>query len=79
MYILILATKNCNHRPLVEERLKKMGFSYEVRLVDEHPELVKKYRVHSSPNIIVDGELVFRGDGSQDIPTDSELKSLLTA
>ena len=74
-----MATKNCSHRPLVEEQLKKMCISYEVRLVDEHPELVKNYRVHSSPNIIVDGMVVFRGDGSRPIPTEGELKSFLTA
>lgn len=79
MDILILATKNCNHRPLLEEQLKKMGISYEVRLVEEHPELVEKYRAHSSPIIIVDGEVVFRGDGDQPIPTEGELKSLFTA
>ncbi|WP_445666595.1 thioredoxin family protein [Fodinibius sp. AD559] len=79
MEVLILATKDCNHRPLVEERLKKMGISYEVRYVDEHPKLVEKYEAHSSPNIIVDGEVVYRGDYGDPIPTEDELKSLFNA
>ena len=76
MDIFILATKGCNHRPLLEQQLKKLNISYKVRYVDEHPELIKKFRAHSSPNLIADGEVVFRGDCDRSLPTEGELKKL---
>lgn len=79
MNVFILATKGCNHRPLLEEFLKKLNVSYEVRFVDEHPELVKKYQAHSSPYLIVDGEAVFRGDGGQPLPTVKELEAIFSS
>jgi len=79
MDILILATKGCNHRPLLEQQLKKLNISYTVRYVDEHPELVKTFRVHSSPNLIADGEVVFRGDCDRPLPTEGELKVIISS
>jgi glutaredoxin len=76
MKILILATKNCNHRPQLETRLKKMNIPYNLKYVEEHPELATRFKIHSSPNIIVDGEVVFRGEGEQSLPSKQELKML---
>lgn len=76
MDVLIIATKDCNHRPLVEEQLKKINIPYEVQYVDEHPDLIKKYEAHSSPNIIVNGEVVFRANHERSLPTDEELKKI---
>jgi glutaredoxin len=78
MDVLIIATENCNHRPLVEERLKKMNIPYQVRFIDRHPDLVKKFGVSSSPNIIVDEEVIFRGDCGRPLPTEGELKALFS-
>ena len=78
MNVLIIATENCNHRPLVEERLKKLNIPYQVRFIDSHPERVEKFEVSSSPNIIVDEEVIFSGDCGQPLPTEGELKALFS-
>ena len=77
MNVRIIATEDCNHRPLVEERLKKMNIPYEVQYVDEHPELVKKFGAHSSPNIIVNDVVVFRANHERSLPTEEELKKIV--
>lgn len=79
MEVLILATKDCNHRPQVEEQLKRMNISYNVKYVDEHPELVKKLKAHSSPNIIVDGKVVFRANHERSLPTEGELEVIFSS
>jgi glutaredoxin len=78
MDVLILATENCNHRPQVEELLKKLEVSYEVKFIEQHPNLVQKYKVQSSPNIVVDNEIVFRGDCGRPLPTAGELKTMFS-
>jgi glutaredoxin len=78
MNVFILVTKDCNHRPLVEEQLKKMNVSYEVRYVDEHSELVKKFGAHSSPNIIVNGKVAFRANHERSLPTEGELETIFS-
>jgi len=79
MEVLILATKDCNHRPQVEEKLKQMNISYSVKYIDEHPELVEKFGAHSSPNIVVDGTVVFRADQERSLPTKGELKAIFSS
>lgn len=78
MKVLILATKDCNHRPQLEMRLKKMDIPYTVKYVEEHPGLAARFNIRSSPNMIVDGEVVFRGEREQSLPTKQELKMLFS-
>ena len=61
MKIVIAATKTCNHRPLLEQELKKAGLEYRVKYFDEHPEVVEKFKVKRSPLLIVDDELLSVG------------------
>lgn len=77
MKALILATKTCNHRPQLEIKLKDMNIPYNVKYVEEHPELATRFNIHSSPNIIVDEEVLFRGKSEQPLPNKLELKMLL--
>ncbi len=77
MNVLILATENCNHRPLVEKQLKKMNISYEVQYVDKKPELIRRFSI-SSPNIIVNGKIAFRANEERSLPTEAELEAMFS-
>lgn len=77
MEILILATKDCSHRPILEKRLQEMDVNYKVEYVEDEPEEMKKYQIHNSPNIIVNGNLVFRASPNQSLPSDKELKNFI--
>ena len=71
MRVTILATKDCAlHLPALERELRSLGIQYSLQLVEEHPDLAGQLGVASSPNLIVDDELVFR-----QLPAMSELKS----
>ncbi|MCH2450050.1 MAG: thioredoxin family protein [Gracilimonas sp.] len=78
MNVLILATENCNHRPLVEKQLKKMNISYEVQYVDKQPELIRRFSIFSSPNIIVNGEIAFRANEERSLPTKADLEAMFS-
>lgn len=76
MKVVILATRSCNHRLILEERLKSLGVPYEVKYLEDNPDLMKKYQVHHSPNIIIDGEAVFKARTGKSLPTEGELAKL---
>jgi glutaredoxin len=61
MKITILATKSCNHRPILEEQLQDAGLQYVTKFFEEHPELVEKYRLKRSPVLLVNDEVVSVG------------------
>ena len=61
MNIVIAATKTCNHRPLLEKELKSAGLDYQVKYFEEHPEVIEKFKIKTSPLLIVDDELVSVG------------------
>ncbi len=60
MDITILATRDCHHRPLLEKHLQKLGLEYRVQWFEDHPEAVEDLYLRHSPNLLVDGEVVFR-------------------
>ncbi len=74
--IMIIATKNCNHRYMLEEQLKELGTSCTVKCIDDDTSLIEKYEVHHSPNIVIDGRVVFRGTPEKPLPTIVELKAI---
>lgn len=61
-----------HHRPVLETELKKTGFPYSIRYIEDDVECQQKYNIKGSPNVLVDGELVFRG--MPDVP---DLKTYL--
>ncbi len=61
MNVEIIVTRTCHHCRTLESELKAMGIPYSVRYIKEDKEFQKKYQVKGSPNIMVNGELVFRG------------------
>jgi len=44
---------------------------YEVLFVEDHPEIVERYSIRHSPNLVVNDEVVFRRQ-----PTEDELRAL---
>lgn len=73
MKITILATKTCNHRPILEEQLQDAGLQYVTKFFEDHPELVEKYRLKRSPVLLVNDEVISVGLPGQSIIT--ELKN----
>ncbi len=70
MNVELAVSRSCQHCAILERELKKMGIPYAIRYVEDDAELQKKHQIKGSPNILVDGELVFRG-----MPSLSDLKS----
>lgn len=79
MTIVILASKTCRHRPLLEQELRAMDVDYQVRYVEDEPELMEKYGIQHSPNLVVNEKVVFRATTDKRLPTQSELKQCLQA
>lgn len=72
MNVKIIATRNCSHRSSMENELNDLGVAYEVLFAEDHPETVSRYHIRHSPNLMVDNEVVCRGQ-----PDEVELKRLL--
>lgn len=70
MLVKIIATRQCRHRPNLERELVDIGVEYELVFVEDHPEVQTQYGIRHSPNIVVDDQVVFRGQ-----PTEGELKA----
>lgn len=68
MEVIIAVTKQCEHCGILKRELDAMEIPYRVHYLEEHPEWIEKFGLKGSPNIIVDGELVFRKmPGLQDL------------
>ena len=68
MNVLIIATKACTHRKNLEKELECLHMPYRLCFVEDCTDLVKKFGIRHSPNLIVDDEVVFRKQ-----PTEVEL------
>jgi len=71
MNVRIIATRGCSHCRNLERELKDLAILYEVLFVEDHPEIVQRYSIRHSPNLVVDEEVVFRRQ-----PTEGELRAL---
>jgi len=60
MDVIIAVTKSCQHCAILQRELDEMQVAYRVHYLEEHPEWVDKFGLKGSPNVIVDGNLVFR-------------------
>lgn len=74
MDVIIIATKDCTHRLDLEKELDCLHIPYRVCFVEECPDLVQKFSLRHSPNLIVDDEVVFRKQ-----PTEKELRAYFDA
>lgn len=73
MNVKIIATKGCIHSQGLQHELRDMGITFEVLLVEEHPDIIRTHGIRHSPNILVDDEVVFRGQ-----PTPLELRKFFS-
>jgi len=60
MDILIVATKTCQHRPMIEKELNRANLPYTVMYFEDYPELIEKYHSKHSPLLIVDEKVISR-------------------
>ena len=70
MDVMIIATKACTHRKNLEKELEHLQIPYRVCLVEDNADLVQKFGIRHSPNLLVDEEVVF-----QKQPTEAELRA----
>ena len=68
MDVMIIATKACTHRKNLEKELEHLRIAYRTYFVEDSADLVQKFSIRHSPNLIVDDEVVFRKQ-----PTEVEL------
>jgi len=68
MDVIIIASKTCSHRHDLEKELSHLNIPYSLCFVEDCADLVQKYSIRHSPNLIVDDEIVFRKQ-----PTETEL------
>lgn len=61
MDITLLVTRSCHHCALIEKELNARHLDYEVRYAEDNPDLASRFAIKQSPNIIVNGELIYRG------------------
>ena len=60
MDVIIIATKACTHRHHLEKELEYLRITYRTCFVEEYEDLVQKFGIRHSPNLIVDDQIVFR-------------------
>ena len=60
MDVMIIATKACTHRLNLEKELECLRISYRVCFAEDCADLVQKFSIRHSPNLVVDDEVVFR-------------------
>ena len=68
MDVMIVATKACTHRKNLEKELDHLRITYRTYFVEDRADLVEKFDIRHSPNLVVDEEVVFRKQ-----PTEVEL------
>lgn len=73
MEVKIIATRSCSHRPDLERELRDLKVPYEVIYVEDCPEMVARYGIRHSPNLVVDDQVVFRS-----LPSEDELRALFS-
>jgi len=69
MEVMIIATAGCSHCVNLSKELDELGIEHRVVHVEDESELCQKLAIRHSPNLVVDGEVVFRYQ-----PTERELK-----
>ena len=68
MDVMIIATRACTHRKNLERELEQLQIPHRVCFVEDRADLVRKFAIHHSPNLVVDDQVVFRKQ-----PTEVEL------
>lgn len=72
MDIQLLTTRTC-HCSNIEQALRDLELVYERCYIEEHPELVERFKVRHCPVLIIDDARVIPVDGL----TEGQIKALL--
>lgn len=72
MDIKLLTTRTC-HCSNIEQELRDLDLVYERCYVEEHPELVERFKVRHCPVLIIDETSVIPVDGL----TEGQIRTLL--
>ena len=68
MDVTIIATKTRMHRKNLEKELEHLRIPYRTCFVEDCADLVQKFSIRHSPNLVVDDQIVFRK-----LPTEVEV------
>ena len=60
MEVTIIATKACTHCKNLEKELEHLQILYRTCFVEDCADLVEKFSIRHSPNLVVDDQVVFR-------------------
>ena len=66
MRVQLLVTRTDFSVPNIEREFRDLGIGYQVNYLEDHPDLVTKHNIRHSPIILIDGELAFRHQPSED-------------
>jgi len=61
MKVTLVVTKSCAHCAILKQYLKDHDISCDIKYIEDNPQLRAEHNITRSPNIMVDGEIVFRG------------------
>lgn len=61
MKIQVIATRSCSHCAGLQRELQDLGYVYELCYVEDRPDIVAQYDIRHSPNLVVNGRIVCRG------------------
>jgi len=65
MDVVIIATRSCSHCQNMTKELQDIGVEHRILFAEEEPELCQSLSIRHSPNLVVDGEVVFRRQPSE--------------
>jgi len=69
MDVMIIATSGCSHCANLSKELDDIGIKHKVVHAEDEIDLCQKLAIRHSPNLVVDGEVIFRRQ-----PTERELR-----
>ncbi|NQY50251.1 MAG: hypothetical protein HRT55_14635 [Colwellia sp.] len=64
MHVQILVTHTDFCLPNLKRELDDVGINYCVEYIEDNPELVESHHIRHSPNILINGSLIFRSQPS---------------
>ena len=64
MHVQILVTHTDFCLPNLKRELEDVGINYSVEYIEDNPELVESHHIRHSPNILINGSLIFRSQPS---------------
>lgn len=74
MDVLIVATKNCAHYRNMSKELDVLGIAHRIVYVEDDAEFCQQLGIRHSPNLVIDGEVIFRKQ-----PDEDELRTVFSA